>query len=382
MRNSGRPDDPVHPDASLAQENESSVLPSGAQPHERTGRAIRATARSDPRKFYCLSIESDTEACTPELMARMAGERPLQMNQNREPSPRALDDLWDTEPGHADLDRERGYTSDEDYPAPSSVVQETRRALAVSGSGQSSPVRAVHLSERALILTYLSPQFSAVTHSFGTSTSSRRGATTPSQQQSSPAPTMSATEGSTSTSCHSLLPPIPPNVLQLIQQAQAVQQLVPNPAALLQFSAPSANPSPSPTPLGVLLSGTSTETSIDSRLKRTSPDNNVDAATCKKAKKAERNAARPAHHKYRDDVQLSRVLNKAAVLLKVYFSTVNPFPSPRELENVVSKKFDAALTVEGLLPSTYKMSKDIFELVCLADSELLSYLNALICIVI
>ena len=88
-----------------------------------------------------------------DLMRHMAGKRTLHVrgtdehHVQREASPRALDDLWESDLTRADLDRERGLNSDdEEYVHPRSQQQPIRAgsnsvqmSQAPSNSSEASP---------------------------------------------------------------------------------------------------------------------------------------------------------------------------------------------------------------------------------------------------
>lgn len=80
-------------------------------------------------------------------MARMAGERALNLastsHSHREASPRALDDVWGAELSQSDMNRERGFNSDDDdYIAPG-AQHPGRTMFSSSGRTDISPVRVV-----------------------------------------------------------------------------------------------------------------------------------------------------------------------------------------------------------------------------------------------
>lgn len=163
------------------------------------------------------------------------------------------------------------------------------------------------------------------------------------------------------------MPAISPEILQLFRSSQSSTQVASTSQSMSSAPASAQHcgllTSKSPVTLPHTNERFLTTSTAGPPSKCPSPDQDSDPIVRKKTKKAERNAARPAHHKYRDNAQLSRVLAAASCLLKVHFSTVNPFPSPREVEQAISKKFETAVAAEGLPADSYTVTKDIYNLV-------------------
>ncbi|KAH9912445.1 uncharacterized protein B0H18DRAFT_1127163 [Fomitopsis serialis] len=309
----------------------------------------------------------------------MAGERTLQVAQDsttlrRDTSPRALDDVWpgDMEATRADLDRERGLNSDdEDY------VEQRPRQRRENGSAAGTSSNFAAASQGPTQELNASTVFSSTTQTFTPSTTPRRLAVNPGiRQHSIPVPSTPAAP--TLSQVQSLLPEIPPEVLQLLRRQSTTPSLTPQTQALSlvghqrPISSTSADGAPQ---LEVHPSdATHEQATVTPSSKRAACDED-DTAYRRKAKKAKYNVSRPAHSHYRDDQRLSCILRCAATMLQVHFSTVNPFPSPRDLDIVVAQKFTAAVVEQGIPASTYVMTVEHAKLLGKEESNIRSHIK-------
>ncbi|KDQ49024.1 hypothetical protein JAAARDRAFT_51912 [Jaapia argillacea MUCL 33604] len=143
-----------------------------------------------------------------------------------------------------------------------------------------------------------------------------------------------------------------------------------------------------PSPLSTSPISNTPQTPQGSR-KQTSPDldvddeddydlDGIDPEEYWRLKKAERNSKCTCHYHYQGDEDIAGTIQLACDLLKVYFSTINPFPTPEERKLILKSTYQDALQQRGLSITNYPYGADEAELLSYEESKIQTSLKKIV----
>ncbi|KDQ53651.1 hypothetical protein JAAARDRAFT_197113 [Jaapia argillacea MUCL 33604] len=174
--------------------------------------------------------------------------------------------------------------------------------------------------------------------------------------------------------CRSLLPPIPPCV-GLALQEHTLHSLITNHSQLP--TSPLINQSLN-TPPNSRTGQKRGAPAPEDRDHEQYDQDDVDQDEARRLRKAERNNKHTRHYHYHDDGDLVDAVKLTCDLLKVYYSTINPFLTTEERKSILQKTYKDALKQRKLSLEDYPYGADEAELLGYEESNIRGALKKIV----